>query len=1293
MKQLRKSLAMLLAVMMLCTVLPLSGLVSAADENLLVNGDFESGSSNWILHNDSDTVTEVIDDPTGSGRGKVMHGISTYNNSNGRDDMFYQQVSLEANTDYVLTLKAYCYSTASNAAFIVNFYDAVTGNKVSYNTADVTGLNVQNVESSSAVRVRLNVQSNTNKWVDISIPFNSGSATSPRILISNYRVLQGYYYFDDIVLTKVGNAGGDDSGDSGDSGETGETDVAGNLLENGTFATGDLTGWTNLYGNCTTSIVDGYNSTYGLQITTKTAWNMVRQKVNVDENTDYVLTIWAKAASSMTLLVKDGGDTTNIVQTGLNSTDWTKYTIKFNSGDYNSIYVCIMGGSQAGATAIVDSAALVKGSSNVLQNGDFETGDTTGWTNLYDACTLAMTGGHTGSYGLNFQGGQWNQMRQKVSVQANTNYVLTGWAKNASSASFLVKDGNDSTNIAQITIGSGSDWKKYSVTFNTGDYTSIYVGMMAGSNGGSAIVDDISLEKEEATVENLSTNGDFETGDTTGWTKYQSTAVSTSAARNGSYGVSIKGPGDWGGTLDQQLSVVEGRTYQITFWYKAVSNGMNFALRNSGKVNLLASYLQDTIWTKYEATFVADDDTVNIHFNGSGKGTTDELYVDDVVVIDLSNSGNRSEVLTSGGSSIRDTADDNRGLAFRFTMAVEGAQVAEGTNVLVPNVGSIKLFKHNDVLGTLVGAGAIVTNQADIGISDMTHDSVDGKKTIDIPVKYLMDLSEDSLTYAVRIINIPDHGTETEIYARPYYTYDLNGEQVTVYGDVVHNNYADVDNSRRVVRVLTIGDSALYDSIDTYLYDMLYGAAYEEIVLGFLNPETNTYYKLDNNNKWVTITGCDAATAITNERWQYVVVNDGTLVDWAETNKTESTAQVLCYGDDVAVDTAWSNLATVVTATDAQQEYTAALTWFLSLTGESLDLIEYNAAFVGTEEYNMRRAAAHAYAAPDKVSDLTEVVLLSGSDFQPDTWDKGITTLNGLTGSLKNQGYGMFDGLLFGGDYTQTLGSDYDSSNEGLHILDKTITATVNFDKYYAQGNHDAAGIDLLYPYGNNDNPYAPYGVFLVHEDNYNAYGAGGQQVAADLTAYFNEKLANGWGNKPIFVISHLPLHYNYRTMKDGGAKTASYIIDALNRGSEAGLNIFFLISHNHSGGYDDYLGGAAIYIPKCDSILVPDASNVNNAPIETELKFTYMNCGYVSYYNDMGMGADTALTMCTFRIQSNGDVIVTRYDKDGVHNLKSAGQLSPYDRDYTQYTEADGRVYESSRVVSATDDRKYEGE
>ena len=340
----------------------------------------------------------------------------------------------------------------------------------------------------------------------------------------------------------------------------------------------------------------------------------------------------------------------------------------------------------------------------------------------------------------------------------------------------------------------------------------------------------------------------------------------------------------------------------------------------------------------------------------------------------------------------------------------------------------------------------------------------------------------------------------------------------------------------------------------------------------------------------------------------------------------------------------------------------------------------------------MYRAAAHAYIQPDEITDLSEVIILAGSDFQPNTNEKGIQNIRDVMGALNNAGYYGFDGLLFTGDYTQAHGSDLESGNVGINALDGEMHNYVNFDRTYGQGNHDHKDLDLMAPYGNNDPAGAPYGIFNIPEDKYDAYGNGGQTVAADLTAYFNEKIESGWGNKPIFVLSHLPLHYNYRTIKDKGASSAMYIIDALNAANDAGLNIIFLFGHNHSGGYDDYLGGAAIYVPKGESIIVADPAGYKNAPIETELRFTYMNSGYIGYYNDMGNGADTALTLSVFRIQANGDVIITRYDKNGEHNLKSAGALSPYDRDYTTYTEADLREFESSRIVGSNKDEEYDG-
>ena len=1661
MKQLRKSLALLLAVLMLCSVLPMSGLVSAASTNLIKNGDFEAGSSNWTLYNDDDTATEVIDDPTGSGRGKVMHAVSTYNNSNGRDDMFYQQPGMEANTDYVLTFKAYCYSTASNAAFIVNFYDKDGGQKVTYNTSDVTGLACQNIDSSSAVRCRLNVNANTGKWVDVSIPFNSGSAVTSRILFSNYRVQQGYYYFDDIVLTKVGgdepetpvepdepeepetpdlpdapadynmlkngdfeqggtnwtlinsstiatsvvsdptssnqglvmktDANNTSDGGSGNemfyqsvstmsantdyilkfktyvystassspgfwvtlgsnaitystssvttgglevktvssssstrvrftatsssarnkwcsveipfnSGDISNTTstfsnyranagqyyfddvvlvradgkeepglaepetpnnpeapvVAGNLVVNGTFETGDTTGWhpnqsttvnteaakTGSYGaylsgkgsygsllyttvdavigksyvvklwlkvksvgvniqvketndsgaslagkwcsadsysewtqisfvvspttnalflnicgagngNYEVAYVDdvviteaplisngdfeagdlsgwekwqsttistnaAYEGNYGVNLKGNGSWGgMLNQNMAVKNGKTYELSFWYKInANGFTLQLQGVQSGTMYMNKSYKSPvgEWTQLVTTVTSSGDTAIKLNFsgIGGSSAdpekAEDVYIDAITLTEQKSastdGYIINGDFEYTDwTTHWINVNNACTVSLVEGHNSAQALSIKAPMWNQVRQKFVVEPNTDYQLTLWAKNTTDITLILKTGTTDQNYAQRSISAGSTWTEITYTFNSGDNTSLYLGFMGQESGnGAAIIDDIRMVAlKDPSFDGYVYNGDFETGVFGQWQMNNSSlSYMSNDAHDGIYAAAVKGVGDWGGhLLYQEITLEAGKTYTLSFWYKPISNGVNYSLRTLDKAVTFDSLYMDSNkvaqWTYHEVTFEAGTATeIEMTFSGSGKsnGINDEVLIDDVRLVNLSGSEmDRSEIAVDKGSSIRDTADGKPALANGFDMTIREFEVVDGTNIYKEGTGSIKLYNYADIYGDLQYFGAVVTNDPAVGNDADTftlNTAQDGTRTINIKAKYLLTWDAEnfsSLSFAVRIINIPDAYVGTEIYFRPYYVYELDGETYTIYGDIESSNYATVELTRRTKRVLTIGEG--YTGFERDLYGVLKDADYDQVILA--NYNNGAYNKNDDNNKWVSPT-IDRDDLMGDERWQYIVVNNDADLAWANANKPEG-AQVLYYGNDVAVDTALANLATVLPgATDAQKDYTAALTWFLSLTGESLELVEFNEAFSDSDCYNMRRAAAHAWYTPNTVSDLTETVILSGSDFQPNTWDKGIQTLQGLTGSLANQGYGMFDGLLFSGDYTQALGSDYDSSNEGLHVLDDEISKIVNFDRIYGQGNHDAAGIDLLSPYGNNDPKGAPYGVFNIPEDHYNAYGNGAQTSAADLTAYFAEKLADPtWGNKPIFVISHLPLHYNYRTIKDKGASTAKYLVDALNAGADAGLNIIFLFGHNHSGGYDDYLGGAAIYVPKGESILVADLANYKNAPIETELRFTYLNSGYVAYYNNMENGADTALTMTTFKIQANGDVIITRYDKDGEHNLKSAGTLSPYDRDYTTYTEADGRVYESSRIVGANKDEKYE--
>lgn len=312
--------------------------------------------------------------------------------------------------------------------------------------------------------------------------------------------------------------------------------------------------------------------------------------------------------------------------------------------------------------------------------------------------------------------------------------------------------------------------------------------------------------------------------------------------------------------------------------------------------------------------------------------------------------------------------------------------------------------------------------------------------------------------------------------------------------------------------------------------------------------------------------------------------------------------------------------------------------------------------------------------------------LIAASDFQPkDGAKKGIAVVESILASMKKDGISKADGFLFCGDYDYGTFGDSEETKEGIGILTDTVSEFVDEkNMVYLQGNHDAvpgtAGLNIG---GGCDPESGKYGVFVINNEDYMWYNKDEARImrtAQKLINYLNEKLAVGY-DKPIFVMSHVPLHYNMRTHRDGDGKYASYIFDALNEAGKKGLNIVFLFGHNHSNGWDDYLGASSIYLPKGESILIPDKSQTEFK--SHTLNFTYMNAGYTGYYDLHNEGADDTLTMTSFRIMSDGSMIVTRYDSNGPHNLKSKGVKNTY-KEETAY-EPNTNVYSPRQAVIFT--------
>ena len=156
----------------------------------------------------------------------------------------------------------------------------------------------------------------------------------------------------------------------------------------------------------------------------------------------------------------------------------------------------------------------------------------------------------------------------------------------------------------------------------------------------------------------------------------------------------------------------------------------------------------------------------------------------------------RARLLPTGGQTSKmEMSETTLGLAFSFTLEMDGAAINRG-NVFDSTNATVDVADNN-IPYQLVRMGAVVTNKRAVGEdSDIfTLDHANGTNVADVPAVYAYDVGETYATYSVRITNIPLHHDQTPIYARPYYVYLFNGEEVVVYGDVYSQSYTPQDSN------------------------------------------------------------------------------------------------------------------------------------------------------------------------------------------------------------------------------------------------------------------------------------------------------------------------------------------------------------------------------------------------------------------------------------------------------------------------------------------------------------------
>ena len=230
-------------------------------------------------------------------------------------------------------------------------------------------------------------------------------------------------------------------------------------------------------------------------------------------------------------------------------------------------------------------------------------------------------------------------------IKNATKYEITFDCKANKATTINVKINNNwAGDTFKWTTNVTTEWETYSCVITSNELKELtstallmFTSNTTAANGAIYHIDNVVVKeyKDPATIGKI-TNGDFETGNLSGWTSHQSTTISTNA-HTGSYAANVKGNGGWGGMLNQDVSVEAGKTYSVSLWLKANSNGVNVQIKDGGTSgnNMASTWFTKTEWTNVTWEVTPTTDIICFNFCGGGNGVAEDVLVDDIVVLEL----------------------------------------------------------------------------------------------------------------------------------------------------------------------------------------------------------------------------------------------------------------------------------------------------------------------------------------------------------------------------------------------------------------------------------------------------------------------------------------------------------------------------------------------------------------------------------------------------------------------------------------------------------------------------------
>lgn len=824
MRKFNKALSVLLAVLMLCVMIPFGAMVSAADT--VFSHNFEDGQKGF----NSDCNLQVVQD-NGS---NVLHW-----NAGGADwANVWAGVNVEANVDYQVSFKLKANMASSLS---IKFLAADWMSTVSQDSATAA-----------------------TEWSEYDVTLNGGAGGSVIFMIQTGLSASAgqQIYLDDVVVAKKGDSTEPEQPETPDPvpGTTG-------LVQNGDFETGNNTGW-KLYQNTKVEAAAAKTGNYGLHIVGNGGWGGLGNQTitGLQVGKVYRISLWYKALSNgvnIQLCEGTSDQGAKIAYVYGSNNNWTEFAVEFEATTTTVFFTLVGAGNNQATEMYMDDVSLTE---VVLGGDDNDPNLKMIDTLVDDVKTQGRTAMVRGTLMLDFTA---SGMEFELDCQGDV-YATFNASKISNSASnggvyfTIVVDGvrkaRDYCRIASV----GETKVKLAEGLSAGKHTfAIYrqsehsfgeVGVCALSFDGEMLdkpaAKDLYIEYIGDSITcgygNIGNSGDALNSDGT-----QAYAYVSAQALNADWSiVSWSGLGckyGYSSTTMQDVYPAQRYNYDQTTPYNfakqpdivVLALGTNdnsiqsdAALKREGLKEMLTLVRQKNptapiVWIHGMMTsgvstmieeIVAEFGGADAGYyacrltqNNAGGGSHPSLagqqkFADELVAFIQANGltegtdtpdvpvepdepevpADVADLISNQGAS-RTEDDKGRGLAFRFKIVAEGITVKK-TNTTDLSNAYVKVADGTQY--KLVAMGAVVTNNAGKGLRDLSLVDVDNKKTLKINAKYLCDLEPDSAQFAVRITNIPAEQEGRIIYARSYFVYeDADGNQVTVYGDVVSANY------------------------------------------------------------------------------------------------------------------------------------------------------------------------------------------------------------------------------------------------------------------------------------------------------------------------------------------------------------------------------------------------------------------------------------------------------------------------------------------------------------------------